>query len=83
MNKETTEIPFGIDSGATEYVCYIPDGMEAIVEDGKVIIRKKKSDDEKLLDQIIDIINTSQDVKFRDKVILSCFLEKIKEQWIK
>ena len=51
MNYEQKfiEIPFGAnDSELKGWEYTIPDGMEAIVKDGKVIVREKESKDEKI-----------------------------------
>ena len=41
--REEIEIPFGAkDSELIEETYYIPQGMEAIIEDDKVIIRRKE-----------------------------------------
>lgn len=53
--KKNIEIPFGaFDSelGCFEYT--IPDGYEAEIKDGKVIVRKAESEDEKIRGAIID-----------------------------
>ena len=55
MKKETIEIPFGAkDSELVEATYFIPEGMEAIIDGDKVIIRKKKSEDEKISEWIKD-----------------------------
>ena len=55
-NKETKiEIPFGAnDSELCECEYTIPSGCEAKIKDGKIIIRKVESDDEKIRKVLID-----------------------------
>lgn len=44
------EIPFGTkDSELKGWEYIIPEGMEAVIENGKVIIREKESEDEKMM----------------------------------
>lgn len=55
MEKKDIEIPFGaFDSelGGWEYT--IPEGYEAVVENGKVIVRKSESEDEKIRKDLIN-----------------------------
>jgi hypothetical protein len=56
-NKDKIEIPFGAkDSELYECEYTIPEGYEAEIKDGKVIIRKKESEDEKIRKEIIDFV---------------------------
>ena len=56
------EIPFGAkDSELIEATYYIPEGMEAVIEDNKVVIRKKESEDEKTRKWIIAEIKATHD----------------------
>lgn len=56
-DKETIEIPFGAkDSELTGWEYTIPEDMEAIIKDGKVIVKKKESEDERIRKEIIDFI---------------------------
>ena len=57
QEDKTIEIPFGaFDSelGGFEYT--IPDGYEAEIKDGKVIVRKAESEDERIRTLLIDFI---------------------------
>ena len=65
-HKENYEIP----PIETEY--YIPEGMEAVIEGDKVIIRRKESDDEKIRKAIINAIH---DYAYRLE-------EKIPTEWL-
>lgn len=81
MNYEQKfiEIPFGAnDSELKGWEYTIPDGMEAIVKDGKVIVREKESKDEKIKKRIEQLIrlNTSG----LEKTHLLTWLEKQKEK---
>ena len=47
MEKEIKEIPFGAkDSELYKFEYTIPEGYEAEIKDGKVIVMKKESEDE-------------------------------------
>lgn len=49
------EIPFGArDSETLGWEYTIPDDMEARIEDGKIIVRKKESEDEKIKKVLIN-----------------------------
>jgi len=53
MSKDI-EIPFGAkNSELVEATYFIPDGMEAIIEGDKVIIRRKESEDERIRKRFI------------------------------
>ena len=53
-SEQPIEIPFGAkDSELCGFTYTIPDGMEAVIEDGKVIVRKKESDDERIRNFLI------------------------------
>lgn len=57
MENKEMEISFGAkDSELIEATYYIPDGMEAIIEGDKVIIRKKESEDERTRQDIMNFI---------------------------
>lgn len=57
MSKDI-EIPFGAkDSELVEATYFIPYGMEAVVEDDKVIIRKKESEDETIRKALIEMVH--------------------------
>ena len=58
MDK-TKEIPFGVkDSELCSFEYTIPDGYEAKIKDGKVIVRKAESDDEKIRKAIISFLKS-------------------------
>ena len=48
--------------GGKEYI--IPQGFEAVIEDGKVIVRKKESGEEKVKRSLIRLIEAFHDVNF-------------------
>ena len=57
MKNNEIEIAFGAkDSELIEATYHIPDGMEAIIEGDKVIIRKKESEDERTRKEIISLV---------------------------
>lgn len=54
-NKKTIEIPFGAkDSELYKFEYAIPDGMEAIIDGNKVIIRKKEGEDERIRKSLVE-----------------------------
>ena len=54
---KTIEIPFGTkDSELQEFEYTIPDSYEAKIKDGKVIIQKKESEDEKTRKWLIKMV---------------------------
>ena len=57
QEDKTIEIPFGVfdsELGGFEYT--IPEGYEAEIKDGKVIVRKAESEDERIRTLLIDFI---------------------------
>ena len=57
MKKNFTEIeiPFGVkDSELYQFTYTIPDGYSAEIKDGKVIVKKKESEDERIRKWILD-----------------------------
>lgn len=59
MKKNFTEIeiPFGVkDSELYQFTYTIPDGYSAEIKDGKVIVKKKESEDERIRNEIIAFI---------------------------
>lgn len=89
MEKENKEIPFGSkDSELYKFEYTIPEGYEARIEDGKVIVTKKDSEDERIRKMLIEQMerwkkcaednNVEQDVKDASDAI--AYLEKRKEQ---
>ena len=86
--KSNIEIPFGAkDSELCGWEYTIPEGMEAEIVDGKVIVRKKEDRDEKIRKTIIEAfqfeftpgckIISSKDVTLEDAI---SWLEKQKKQ---
>lgn len=58
------EIPFGAyDSELYYQEIIIPEGFEAIIQDGKVILRKKESEDEKIRKAIIRLVEIDVEQK--------------------
>ena len=55
--KEAIEIPFGAkDSELQEWVFTIPEGMEAEIKDGKVIIKRAESEDERIRKELVAVL---------------------------
>ena len=55
--EKTIEIPFGAkDSELKGWEYTIPEDMEAEIKDGKIIVKQKESEDERIRKHIIDII---------------------------
>ena len=82
---EIIEIPFGAkDSELQEWTYTIPEGMEAEIKDGRIIIKRKESDDERIRKDLIKYLESDrdcqpcQDVSFYDSSI--AWLEKQKKQ---
>ena len=70
------EIPFGAkDSENKGWEYTIPAGMEAVIEDGKVIVREKESEDERIRNEIYNFLI---DMECKEEWIN--YLEKQKEQ---
>lgn len=63
------EIPFGAkDSELKGWEYTIPEGMEAVIENGKVIVREKESQDEKIRKEIKQfILDTLGEISIDDK----------------
>lgn len=87
-SKKTIEIPFGAkDSELYKFEYTIPEGYEARIEDGKVIVTKKESEDERIRKILIHIVKGACDkygIKYKGDEIteekLLAYLEKQKEQ---
>lgn len=57
-NENGIEIPFGAkDSELVEASYYIPEGMEAVIQGNKVIIKRKESEDERIRKEIVAAVN--------------------------
>lgn len=71
---EHIEIPFGArDSENKGWEYTIPAGMEAVIEDGKVIVREKESEDERILRELMECFDHWE--------VIPDYKEKIKD-WI-
>jgi hypothetical protein len=80
-NKKTIEIPFGAkDSELYKFEYTIPEGYEAEIKDGKVIVKKKESEDEKIRKAIIRLLQNGGYMEPQDKEKAFAWLEKQKEQ---
>ena len=76
--KEIIEIPFGaFDSELCDFEYTIPEGHETEIKDGKVIVRKTKSEDEKIRKELIDIVKKYSSRYFVD---LSKHINYLKKQ---
>lgn len=56
--KEFIEIPFGAkdsELGGWEY--NIPEGYTASIENGKIVVKKEESEDEKIREKLMDLVN--------------------------
>ena len=85
MNSEQKfiEIPFGAnDSELKGWEYTIPEGMEAIIKDGKVIVKEKESEDERIRKALLCHLNGLPFFKCNGitKVQMIDYLEKQKEQ---
>ena len=88
MNYEKNiEIPFGAkDSELKGWECTIPEGFTAEIKDGKVIVREKASEDERIRRQLINVCNDYLNGDYSAKPCLNDIkwlknlLEKQKEQ---
>ena len=60
--EEVTKIPFGaFDSELKGWEYTIPEGMEAVIKDGKIIVREKENEDERIRKEIISFIQDDID----------------------
>lgn len=82
------DIPFGAkgsESDGWEYT--IPENMEAEIKDGKIIVRKKESEDERIRKEIIKIVEeyyiscSSQSANDRKQKLIA-YLEKQREPMV-
>jgi hypothetical protein len=76
MDKDNSyEIPFGAkDSELKGWEYTIPEGMEAEIKDGKIIVKEKESEDERIRKHIIEVLKDHFSGKDTDKCI--AWLEK-------
>lgn len=80
MKKTDYEIPFGAkDSELKGWEYTIPEGMEAIIKDGKVIVREKQSEDEKIRKALIDGVRQIRCKNGITQEQMLVYLEKQKE----
>lgn len=82
MKTKDIQIPFGAqDSELKGWEYTIPEGMEAIIKDGKVIVREKESEDERIYNLICSSIKNEVLIASpRNKKLALAYLEKQKEQ---
>lgn len=60
--SEAIEIPFGaFDSELKGWEYTIPEGMEAEIKDGKIIVREKESEDERIRKALLNAFQESED----------------------
>jgi hypothetical protein len=63
METNDIQIPFGAqDSELKGWEYTIPEGMEAIIKDGKVIVREKESEDERIRKEAISIVQSYMNI---------------------
>jgi len=85
-DKKAIEIPFGAkDSELYKFEYTIPEGYEARIEDGKVIVKKKESEDERIRKDLIEYLTHRAEVtgfidEDKDCKRWIAYLEKQKEQ---
>ena len=80
MNKEI-EIPLGAkDSELKGWEYTIPENMEAEIKDGKIIVREKENEDEKIRKQIIGFFSGRYALCNINTKEAIAYLEKQKEQ---
>lgn len=82
----TIEIPFGAkDSELNKFEYTIPEGYEAEIKDGKVIVKKKESEDERIRTALLRCCDDLEKGKVgciakEDVPAIRAYLEKQKEQ---
>lgn len=72
------EIEIPNDSEQKGFELTIPDGMEAFIKDGKVIVREKESEDERIRTRLIALVEAFGQGEYKDEMLV--YLEKQKEQ---
>lgn len=84
-NEKEIDIPFGaFDSELYYQEIYIPDGFKATIEDNKIILKRKESEDERIRKAIIEFFELQDDnttYSFVSKKDILAWLEKQKEHW--
>ena len=80
--EKKIDIPFGAhDSELKGWEYTIPEGMEAIIKDGKVIVREKESEEERIRKELINfILYKAKGVSEEQEHSWVVYLEKQKEQ---
>ena len=79
--EKTIEIPFGAkDSELKGWEYTIPENMEAEIKDGKIIVREKENEDEKIRKQIIGFFSGRYALCNINTKEAIAYLEKQKEQ---
>jgi len=79
--EKTIEIPFGAkDSESKGWEYTIPENMEAEIKDGKIIVREKENEDEKIRKQIIGFFSGRYALCNINTKEAIAYLEKQKEQ---
>ena len=75
-NEKKIEIPFGAkDSELYEVEYTIPQGYEAEIKDGKVIVRKVESEDERVLNELVKLINGCTHLDYEQRVAFLSWLD--------
>ena len=81
QQEKAIEIPFGAnDSELIKWEYTIPKGMEAEIKDGKVIIKKAESEDERIKKALIDGVRQIRCKNGITQEQMIAYLEKQKEQ---
>ena len=76
LKAQQTSIQFGAkDSELIECTYHIPEGMEAVIDGDKVIIRKKETEDEKIRKELLELFN---DMEWDDSILHDYNLDKNK-----
>ena len=80
MEKEI-EIPFGAkDSELKGWEYTIPENMEAEIKDGKIIVREKEYEDERIRKWLIDYFaGVNEEIVAKDRAKIIAYLERQKE----
>ena len=77
--EKTIEIPLGAkDSELKGWEYTIPEGMEAEIKDGKIIVREKESEDERIIGRIKKAVESYWSDEPLDEIL--AWLEKQGEQ---
>ena len=81
MNNKAIEIPFGAkDSELKGWEYTIPKGMEAEIKDGKVIVKEKESEDERIRKELVSLVKEGGCITSKKDIELAlAYLEKQKD----